>query len=858
MTRNTFTRTVIAVLLTTFGAHIEAQRPQGPPQTPAPRPEAAPQVPLTLDHLLKATSVGDARFEPGGGLVFDLRRPYEEGSSYRNYARPVYPRWHLSAMYLASAQAAGEPRPLFDQPSSDDYQIDALSPDGAYMSYLRATSDRVVVGVHPRAGGTVREFDAAVDDLYAPLWISPTKLLYAVIAAEYAPQAFTGQMARNWKDGTDGRRASISRLGSGRYAPSEDTARSLVIADARTGEMCRLASGYFIDRALSPDGKQLAAVRRAPQGRLDPVRPVDSFRLPHERTELFVFDLDACGTVKPVAASLDVLPGTLGWSRSGKRLAFVARRPGADWRGAGLWTWDADKAAKAADKAGDNAVSPVELGAWRSGVSYEDYWSVRPPRFAWLGDELVLEASRGGERSQSAWVKVRPGAEPLDVTAEFAGGALQIVTVTDEALLVIGKGQLWAVAADGTRRRMMPQHDDLAGIWRQSEGTLRYGASAVRPGGRTLVLQTRPKSGSRNVLFADARTGAVHAEVKIPAEARIADADVEAYRVAFTDEQHNVGILGIADAKSPVRVVRRFNEHLRDVVGGQPIRLEHKGPDGKPRESWLLMPLGWTPAAGPIATVVQIYPGKDDWRSTANASIGSFTRLVIPPILPQLLATHGYAVLMPGVPLPTEVPRDSIPGLADAVSAAVDAAIAAGYADKDRLAIEGHSYGGYGTMGVIAQTGRFKAALAMSGLYDLITKYGTPRIEQRLVAETGYMLSTASTLESGQEGIGAPPWRDVERYLRNSPLMSVEKIETPVMLVHGDLDPTVSMSQSEEMFTALTRLNRDAVFLRYWGEGHTLNSPANIRDFWSRRLAWYREHLGPAFTGPFAGGTVRK
>ncbi len=93
--------------------------------------------------------------------------------------------------------------------------------------------------------------------------------------------------------------------------------------------------------------------------------------------------------------------------------------------------------------------------------------------------------------------------------------------------------------------------------------------------------------------------------------------------------------------------------------------------------------------------------------------------------------------------------------------------------------------------------------------------------------------------------MGRAPWRDPHRYARNSPLTSVERINTPVMLIHGDLDSTGSATQAEEMFTALSRLNRDAVFVRYWGEGHTLTSPANLRDLWPRRLAWYREHLGP-------------
>ena len=66
------------------------------------------------------------------------------------------------------------------------------------------------------------------------------------------------------------------------------------------------------------------------------------------------------------------------------------------------------------------------------------------------------------------------------------------------------------------------------------------------------------------------------------------------------------------------------------------------------------------------------------------------------------------------------------------------------------------------------------------------------------------------------------------------------------MIMHGDRD-IVSTTQAEEFFTALTRLGKDAVFVRYYGEGHIYNSPANIRDMWMRIMEWYRETLGPPY-----------
>jgi dipeptidyl aminopeptidase/acylaminoacyl peptidase len=96
--------------------------------------------------------------------------------------------------------------------------------------------------------------------------------------------------------------------------------------------------------------------------------------------------------------------------------------------------------------------------------------------------------------------------------------------------------------------------------------------------------------------------------------------------------------------------------------------------------------------------------------------------------------------------------------------------------------------------------------------------------------------------EAGQLRMGSPPWKDFYRYLRNSPLFYVDRIETPLMIIQGDLD-YVAMQQGEQVFTALHRQNKRAMFVRYWGEGHVLESPANIRDLWGRIYGWFDQLL---------------
>jgi len=141
---------------------------------------------------------------------------------------------------------------------------------------------------------------------------------------------------------------------------------------------------------------------------------------------------------------------------------------------------------------------------------------------------------------------------------------------------------------------------------------------------------------------------------------------------------------------------------------------------------------------------------------------------------------------------------------------------------------------------------RFRAAIALDGVYDFISEYNGFKTSVRVKAEVnGPDLSAAAWSETYQAGMGAPPWLDAQRYLRNSPLMGAASIHTPLLLIHGDLDELVPLAQAEEMFTALYRLNKDAVFVRYWGEGHVPHSPANIRDVWNRIFRWLDQYIGP-------------
>jgi dipeptidyl aminopeptidase/acylaminoacyl peptidase len=84
---------------------------------------------------------------------------------------------------------------------------------------------------------------------------------------------------------------------------------------------------------------------------------------------------------------------------------------------------------------------------------------------------------------------------------------------------------------------------------------------------------------------------------------------------------------------------------------------------------------------------------------------------------------------------------------------------------------------------------------------------------------------------------------DTGRYLLNSPNFFVDRVQTPLLIIHGDMD-YIPIQQGEEFFMGLYRQGKRAAFVRYWGEGHVPESLANIRDMWQRILGWFEQAPG--------------
>ncbi len=201
----------------------------------------------------------------------------------------------------------------------------------------------------------------------------------------------------------------------------------------------------------------------------------------------------------------------------------------------------------------------------------------------------------------------------------------------------------------------------------------------------------------------------------------------------------------------------------------------------------------------------------------------------------QTLAAHGYAVLLInprgssgyGQKFADGCVNDWGGGDYRDLMKGVDEALARfPFLDKDRMGVMGGSYGGYMTNWIVTQTDRFKAAVASASLSNLISFYSTSLYQDLIHAE-----------------FSGHPWDNFDLLWDRSPLKHIKKAKTPLLLIHGEQDNDVHITQAEEMYTAMRMRGVECVFVRYPREGHGLREPRHREDSLARTLQWFDRFL---------------
>lgn len=452
-------------------------------------------------------------------------------------------------------------------------------------------------------------------------------------------------------------------------------------------------------------------------------------------------------------------------------------------------------------------------------------------------DPVVRRMDRApGSIPRDQWWMVTPSGVLRDLVSPSEMASLQLhASLPSGELIASGEGKLWIIEPQAGMRRMVRAPDGVSVLDIDSPGSS-FGSLPVSS---QVVLRTSGRRTGKHTWYEVDFSGP-HPKwremVSAPDTTRLARFSRASGGVTYVTADTRVCSKS-ARRGSAVELLslNRFLDSVAPPVY-ETVRYETAG--GQQLIASLLLPRGYVKGRR-YPLVVVVYGGSH------VSAVGRDDRHVASYLSPLVLAGQGYAVLEPSIPLaPPGIPSDPLFDLDNGVEPAVAKVIEMGVADADRVGVMGTSYGGYTTAGLIARSRRYRAAVAVSGIYDLVSSYGTVDLRYRYTPNGLAARLGAYGAESQQLRMGVPPWRDPERYWRNSPLAHVERIEAPLLLIHGSVD-SVPMGGAEEMFVALNRLGKRAELVRYLGEGHQLESPANIVDAWQRILGWFATHLEP-------------
>lgn len=291
-------------------------------------------------------------------------------------------------------------------------------------------------------------------------------------------------------------------------------------------------------------------------------------------------------------------------------------------------------------------------------------------------------------------------------------------------------------------------------------------------------------------------------------------------------------------ANASLRDMRRLvrpNPSLDPAILARTELVSYLDADGRELHGVLYYPLGYVDGER-YPTILHVYESFFDPRFDSFVNV---------------MTSNGYAVLRPSVRLERGYPGE---GWLKGVTAAANELIRRGIADRDRLAVQGTSYGGYAVNLLVTQTDRFAAAVNVSGKVNMVSFYtDSPRLGTR----------NTHAPEASQDRIGGTLWEEPQKYLAHSAVLFADRIKTPMLLIGGDQDHNVPNRQLMEMYYALRRLGKDVTWVSYVHGGHGVptTDQAMVRDYYQRILDFYAEHLAPAAgedtaasTKPTAGG----
>ena len=706
----------------------------------------------------------------------------------------------------------------------------------AMMTQTRYGSPMTSVDLRGGARGTSQAQTCRIEEENAPFaWLDGHRLL-AVTLPEGETSALLDQFGRPFDQSEmtrrrlrEGRQRTVTAMGSGKESTKLDeraNAAVLQVFDLRNNDKAEVGTipVYPFQGALTldiaPDGRKAAV--------LTPVAvfpPASCRQMPYQddawsvEKRLGFIDLIGGGTVRWVAPPQTAAYALelLGWSPDSTKAA-VRARPDCLSAGTSLFV------ASAKSLSMDPIAESLIVGDSAAGPFPHDQAA------HWTNDDQLLVRARPSAQARNDWWLVERDKQNLNLTAALA--ATPEAVWRTSAGVFVGLAGKRLVALDPRARSVDLRSD----VFQEGAALALTDADGNK---RNLILTTLVAGGKQLVEVIDLEGERRRFRVTLPRTAELLAFD-HGSLIWRDPTPTGLWLHDLAVSGGGVRDLMVLNRHLADVRWGKVREIEYRSEDGKPLKGAVILPPDYQ--KGKVYPVITwVYSG-----FVVHDKNNYFTNIYMPGIYNlQLYAARGFVVLIPSMPFRRDaIKNDSYFGLTNGVIPAVNRLVELGIGDPRKVGLLGQSFGGYSVYSLVTQTNRFAAAVAMAGVTDLAQSYMQFDPLARGFAGIEHERSVMWSITEHGDGIGAAPFEDADIYRRNSPMSYVDKVETPLLLIHGELDIRASIVQAETFFSSLYRQGKTARLLRYWGESHSLaQSPANIRDIYSEITAWFRQYL---------------
>ena len=259
------------------------------------------------------------------------------------------------------------------------------------------------------------------------------------------------------------------------------------------------------------------------------------------------------------------------------------------------------------------------------------------------------------------------------------------------------------------------------------------------------------------------------------------------------------------------------NPQQKDFVWGTAELITWNSLDGVPRQGILYKPDDFDPTKKyPMITYFyeELSDGLHSYIAPNGGTSVNITHYV----------SNGYLMFEPDIHYEAGHPgMSAVKSLIPGVQKLVDR----GYVDPKALGLQGHSWGGYQIAYLVTQSQMFAAAEAGAPVSNMTSAYGGIRWESGV--------NRAMQYESGQSRIGKSIWEGLPLYIENSPLFGLERVTTPLLILHNDMDGAVPWYQGIELYIGMRRLGKEAYLFNYNNELHGISGRANQKD-WAMRM----------------------